>query len=520
MKIVPKSEAELVSQFMNIPPKEIEMGPINNGRYVEAYAEVGASLEGNNRDAGSVLQRLEEASPGFIRIDTPFSYLSALRNTRAIKERQFNKGLESAVKNAGDTEATVVQERMAELERNTIHLSRGHDTEETVIKRLFPSGNYFLHATENEAVLSILNNGGIKATVGFEQDDRMDRTHGGSFGVSGNYNNVANILGTANHLAGFVADPQTVMQNQGGYFAPSSKSCWDELQYFPEHDDPLHVMRIRDAETHIETAGVAYQQASMFNAVLEGNPEVIASMPIDGVFQMQLGFSESMMLQETNPALLSRAFRISPRGDFRFTEMLGHDDENVSPLSVVVGAALEGAFGLETAQLLQQHGAKKMDARLLTILEPVFEQLGKQTEELYLAVADEVGSQGEIKVENTLFYCPEKDYKKWLEVLAHLEHQPAGVLTYDGRDVRTPAAFALALPDNGGPSISNQLSIIKSDRTIDWNDIFDEAPKAVPGNHFLIKPREANLAGVLTLDQDEKTLVIKSLDDLDTDNDD
>jgi len=518
MNIIPKSEAELVSQFMGIPPIEIEMGPINNRRYEDAYAEIDARLGDTDPNTGSALRDIAETNADIVSTASPFSYLTVLRKNRKIAERYFQGKLDGAVRNAEAVDSSVIYARIEELENNTLDLSKASDIEAAKVDNLFPSGNYFLHATEIDAILAILHEGVIKATIGFDQEERMERTHGGSFGVSGNYNNVANILGTQGHLAGFVADPETVLQNQGGYFAPSSKSCWDELQYFPANEDPLHIMRIRDAETHIETVGAAYQQASMFHAVLSGNPDALASIPPHGVFQMQHDFSSSMDLQSANPSLLSRAYRKAPNGDFRFTEMLGHDGENISSLSVVVGAALEGAFGLEAAESLQRHGAKKMDISLIDLLEPVFGRLSEQTDTLYQAVASEVGSAGAIKVENTLFYCPEKDYKKWVDVLARMPHQPRGIVTYDGREVRTPAAFALALPDNGGPSLSNQLSLIKDGGTIDWTQIFDEAPVAVPHNHFLIKPREANLAGVLLLDE-SGALAVMSLDDLDEDKD-
>ncbi len=527
MNIIPKSEAELVSQFLSIPPDDLELGHLNNSRYMHAYNEIGMRMESADPDTGTALREIAEADNDILADNTPYdlskniikkstNYLTGLKKARLKSENKFRGVLNGAVRVSGDVNPQVVENRIAYLQDNTLHFGDRILDQEQQVSVLFPSGNYFLHATETASILEILKDGKIRATVGFDEKDRMDRTNGGSFGVSGNYNNVANILGTFGHLAGFIADPQTVLENQNGYFAPSSKTCWDELQYLPSNEDPLHIMRIRDAETHIEEAAAALQQAMICYEAMSGNPEVLASIPPDAVYQMQYGFSASMKLQESNPDLLTRSYRTTAKGDFRFTEMMGHDGENVSPLSVIVGAGLEGAFGSEVAELLQQHGGNKLDLRLFEILEPIYTHLSEQTDLLYKSVASEVGSTSAIQVENTLFYCPEKDYKKWLDVIARMPHQPRGIVTYVSREVRTPAAFALALPDNGGPSLSNQLSAVKSDKTINWLDIFDEPPKQKQNNHFLIQPREANLAGVLTLDNNG-SLVVRSLDDLDDD---
>lgn len=365
MNVAPKSTAELVTQFLAVPPNKVELGGENNFRYQDAYQELDYLIGTGSHDAVIAhIDSLKETHGDIISIKSKFSYVSAIREARRSEGIIFAHKLKAAT-DAVDYEQPVVDLNIENLRNSTLFLS-STQTREQIVEGLFPSGNYFLHSTDTDSILSIFSDGRIKATIGFESpDDRAEKSMGGTFGVSGNYNHVSNILGSPRHLAGFIADPQVVLQNQGGYFAPPSKACWNEVQYFPANEDPLHIMQLRDAETHMEITRVVFEEAGLYHAIVTGDHSVFEAFPPEEIHNIRTSYRNSMQILKSNPNILTRAYRLGINGKFRFTEMLGADDENVTPFSVLVAAAAEGAFGDDIASSLKLHGTDNLDINLM-----------------------------------------------------------------------------------------------------------------------------------------------------------
>lgn len=531
-----KSQAELSEQLASVEPAILfsteaghDLSLSDFARYKTIHGKFCMGVFFDRSDPESAKQHLAEAysdlrgdaeksERDFLEFGGPFA--AALRKVRKQEDKKLKNKQESFIKHS-----TVAPQEREEAEKrliaNTIDLTG--EPEQSLIENLFPSGNWLLHSTGAEQIVKCLDSGQIKTTATLVSEDsrNLDKSVGGSFGVSWNFNEAEIVLGDPRHYAGFMADPETLLEKQGGMLAVPAKSCFNEVQYYGSEPDTIY--EIRDLETLYGIINTLIPDLELMNASLlgekvlqqfaQGDPNLLKHMT------SRLATLQTLLANPPySPQELRKAYIAKNGSGIIFSSVINKMKPG-SSLLVMLQAMADGKFGEQTQQALQGNVPNTINAAWMTAIKPSVDGFLKDFDAQMRQMTTGVGHSSAVNIENVVFYCPKKDYESWLKVLAASKHIPRGIIVYDGSRMRARAGFADGSLDNDGQThFQAQLQqITDPEKKLDWNSFFvnNQSSRNHTESHYLVHGSETATAGVMILQNGRPA--IKSLDDIDED---
>lgn len=531
MAIRQKSPAEISEQFLSLPPESVNL---SNGSDVSDSVRYRLAQEGylgsmmlNRSDpqiAETALFRamdILQSGPTnlFLKRSSGKGIPAALNRLRQKQDSDFSSTIDTLGRD-NEVDEEIYEQNRKTLAENTLRLDQEPDDKKK--KMLFPSGNWLLHSADTETIVKILANGRIRSTASLVNEDpeNLKSSKGGSFGVSWNMNSVVVLLGSARHLAGFMADPSTVLAKQSGILAIPQKSTFNEVQYF--FSEPDDIYGIRDAENLYDISNFLFNDYGALVAWLSGMSGV--KQYTGGNQQVAYEYMERVEQLGTmlasgkyEPDFLRKHYIINKaNGGIRFSSIVGKLSPNEINL-VFLQSVADGAFGQDLSKLIDGKLPKKIESSWVRGLQPAFDKLIKDTDKTMAELTETVGKDSNVDIENTVFYCSAKDYDKWIDAIARLPKIPLGVVVYSDPEIRVQSGFVDgALENNGKRKLQTALSTLNHGENVkDWDNFFPNGrPKTNSNSHYTVDRVEAAQAGVMALDINGR-LEIKSLNDID-----
>lgn len=496
--IRPKTPGELGADIMHVRAVFLN-DPIANQEYATCKREFEKHLGAETAD--DIVQFVTvEAAQRFGHLVARQSgvngFPAAIKDQRHVEAVQLTNAIESVPKDTRKTHDQIEAD-LEKLRDNTLDLSG--PVEQERVDRLFPSGSWLLHSTRLESVSAVLRSGQLKttATLMSERIDGNRRSIGGSNGVSWNYNRIESLLGDARRMIGFMADPQTLLENQGGILAVPQLCAWDELQYY--NAEPEDIDDIRDAENMLMMADGVFQLADIV-AMSTAQQPVNFGRTLDDTSKQEV----DKIVNELNTRLAEgfdpqelRRYYVNRTSGFAFAPHLGDCKDKYTAFVVFLQAAADGCFGDQVAQSLKGRLPSNTSQGLMMRISPALQKLGMQVNDLMKDSGARFGVKSNVAIENTIFYCPSKHLYRWQKALAETTHQPRGIVAYDGATVRIPSAFANRLPDPSKENMTKQLRVINKDSSPQWRDMFTKEPHASGLGDFIVSPLTTATAGVM-----------------------
>lgn len=389
----------------------------------------------------------EEATIGALKDLERSGYLDAIRRKRKEQERLFTDPTREYI-SSHEIEADAEKAELDKLLERTINISTLTEAEVARLSRDFPSGNFLYHGTGTEQLVKILDSGSlanakalyereVAAAKAEGRDAGMIADNSGFEGVSWSMNGIDALPGDRYHIAGFVAAPETILNDTQQLAVPSRPAPNEVLQISAEVD----ASKFYDAKTQFEL----YRNPGMFGET---------NSVFDNLFSVSMWekeenrqFRDEPMLYQAKRGVLAQPeyqaqlrelYSVDEGGRIRLDPDLLQQIENEIPVAAVW---LQAA--VDTGRL---KGTQFADKELPAIIdelndENIKELIGssRQDWEQYEAILDEaekVAGNVEVPVEQMYFVAPRKDAEAWLKVMARSPHKPAGILLYDDKKVR------------------------------------------------------------------------------------
>lgn len=468
-------------------------------KYIGGYTGKPEDLEQDvDQSAAAVADLLNDRGP-------ILGYVAAMREGAKASEALFRSGLDSIT---GDNSGVQVnQNRERALRDNTIDLT---NPDTRLVGDLFPSGNWLLHSTNTERISAIVNRGAILPTMTLAKSvNTAEHSKGGSFGLSYNFNRLGVLVGTPRHEAGFIADAGTLL-TQGGILAVPFKSTRYEVQYYNAPEDRLQ--DIRDLELSLGALeGIGQMGAHVSRAVTNGYAPEDDSVLVENDRKQASEAVQAVAKQLENPGEVRKCFIITSKGTFEFSSMIFK--EEFTATSALLQAGLDGHFGTDIQSHIQSTiNRSGLAAAIAGPMAKAYAKVYESYSAAYKELEASVSEKTVAKTNDMLFYCPKKDYERWVKALSRSPNAPKGVVVYDVPSLRSHTSFNADMHYPPRDQFSKQLEALRSNDAIDWNTFFDDAPVVDTHARHLIDPLQTGIAGFLALE--DSKLVQKTIDDI------
>ena len=443
MKPYMLSDDELAPRLANIRQRATESGVWRADKGNGADERLAYAIEQRKGYGFSE----EEALEGAVKELKRNGYLEAIKFKRKEQEHLFKDPISEYI-SSHEVKAEKEKAEIDKLLERTVDITTITEVEIAMLSHNFPSGNFVYHGTGTEQLVKILDTGVLaNAKALYERESATAKAEGREAGivprnsvfegVSWSMNGINALPGDRYHIAGFVAAPETILNDTMQLTVPSRPAPNEVLQISKEIDAGEFYDTKTQFELYCDT-GMLGETNSVFDNLL--------SVSMWGEEENRQFHDEPMLYKAKNGLLaqpeyqdqIRKLYSVDKGGKIRLDPDLLQQADNEIPVAAVW---LQAA--IDTGRL---KGTQFANKELPTIIDELNDEnikmlIGnsRQDWEQYEAVldkAEKVAGNVEVPVENMYFVAPRKDAEAWLKVMARSQHKPAGILLYDDKKVR------------------------------------------------------------------------------------
>lgn len=449
-----------------------------------------------------------------------YGYVNAVRFDRQEKERLFNEPIEKFI---DETPITPEDEKQQaeELLSKTVDIDSITHEEQSQMAEAFPSGNFVFHSSGAEQLMKILCSGELvhtkklideeeKAAAREGRSKNTIRQNSGYEGISWSMNEIDALPGDRYHMAGFVAAPETALNDETQFGVPS-RPAPNEVIQIPSGID---AKKYYNAKTQYEL----YRDVSLFGEANSVYDNIMAISNWEDATLREFN-EEPLLYQAMNDIFkqpdfkeqLRSMYHVNEAGKIELSpELFKQTKEKIPVAAVWIQAAIDN---------------KKLDGTSFENkdISSIIESLGSENVAEILRIAlddskfyekiiddeDEKSTDVGVPVEKMYFVAPRKDAKKWIQVIARSGHKPAGILLYDDKKVRLENFASNHRGDHSQLSQELRKAIVPADGYIKYGEVlgrdFGDDMRA-GGKHHIIA--EKYLTNRKTIKKVDDKLVI------------
>lgn len=373
-------------------------------------------------------------------------YLAAIREKRREQEDAFREPIEAFIQSR-ELDSTDEKARVQQLLERTVDISTLSETEQTKLNKDFPSGNFLYHGTGTEQLIKILSSGDIanarmlqerenQAADREGRDKEFIRESAGYEGVSWSMNGIDALPGDRYHMVGFVAAPETILDEDHQLTTPSRPAPNEVLQVAGN----INASEYYAAKTQFELFR-GNNLLGEANAVIDSIATVrYATADEAATSRLQQAVEkDGILAQPDYQTLLRKNYSITDDGQVTLNpDLLKQVGTEIPTAAVWIQAAIDTgrldgtSFANKSVkEIIRDIDAADANSELIGIAGKDWAPWRSITEEVEKNIHNI-----SVPVEKMWFVAPRKDAERWLKVLARSDHQPKGVLLYDDKQVR------------------------------------------------------------------------------------
>lgn len=184
-------------------------------------ANVLRKMLGSARKEANIAAEIQEYSKKYPELLK--TYAEILKTVREKEEAKIQEKIENALARILPNEKL-----KRRLDEKTIPLGKEMDAaKKEIIAENFPDGNFLLHTTSIDNALSIIESGFLMSGFEIEAIKKRKWRRGGGPGISFNMNDVRVLTGDEKHFIGFLASPETILNEKLHLSVPYSAAVYE-----------------------------------------------------------------------------------------------------------------------------------------------------------------------------------------------------------------------------------------------------------------------------------------------------
>lgn len=432
--------------------------------------------------------------------------LALMRNERKSFDNDFNVPIENYIK-SHEINSYHEQLEFEKLLKNSIEISTITSQEREELAENFTSGNFLYHGAKTKQIIEILDSGRLLNAIAINKETGRgdkDGENSGYEGISWSMNEIDALPGDRFHLAGFIAAPETILDEKYQLSIPSRPAPFEVIQVPSKLDSNEYFKAKTEDELYNN-----FHPMGEINSV-KGNIISLLTWKNNNENTSQkkplLLIAKEKLLQDPNHTKTLRSlYEIKDDLIGLKSELLQQTANEIPTFLVWLQAAIDTGRLSSTSfdKLSINEIVDKIDSDTFREIAPI---IGRETnafaEKLNkLNANEEVG----VPVEKLHLVIPKKDFKKWMQMIARAHHKPKGILIYDDKDIKLENFMSNHKGDNEKLTNTLREIIPKSDNFIDYSQIL--------GNRFSNEMRVGIKNHVISEKYLNNRKVIKKIDD-------
>lgn len=296
----------------------------------------------------------------------------------------------------------------------------------------FPSGNYLFHGSTIQKIEKIFATGGLKNGVALAEDDPEISglsMNSGFEGISWSMDGIDALPGTRGHIAGFLAAPEDILNDEEKLVIPSRPAPYEVLQI----SEAVRSEELYALKNQCETWGDGGVSMGEKNSVDSNIMWMVMYKEGDKFFGSSRVYNYD---GDKSAEKLREYFTIDDAGEVIWDEDLYQKFEVPPALpwfqSLIDSGRLaqNGFEKLDTVDKILEYA--KADPKFVKTLLATERADSKPLQDEYAAMLDDAGAI-RVRPEEMYFVTSHGDLEAWLKVMARTGVEPKGILLYDDR---------------------------------------------------------------------------------------
>jgi hypothetical protein len=421
--------------------------------------------------------RVEKAAASFMgegQLDN-LGAVTGMRKTIERYRQEFERPISTYIAERGANPDTM-KERIENLRARVIDMSQISPEQTAILREAFPGGNYLYHGAKTESMIKILDSGNLVNGLAINEnlpDGEVQRGNSGFEGISWSMNGIDALPGDRRHLAGFVAAPETVLDNGEQLTIPSRPAPYEVVQVSGEIDAEKFYEAKNQFELYNDMGMVGERNSLRGNLVALRMWE---NAQAEGRAKpLLLEYLENTDLESDYTGKLRRLYSENDGHVILSKELLQQKGAETPVMAVWLQAAIDsGKFegtdfaGKDVMAVIKQLSEVGTDEIM-----PLIGADMKFFENQYGQEIDRAEAV-KVPVEKMYLVTSARDLDKWLEVVASSGHEPAGVLLYDGDKVMLENFASKHQGDHEELADEIRGAIKPTDGTVNYSDLLGE----------------------------------------------